>query len=71
MKIDFPVRFLLVTLLVVGMARSVHAQFSQRGSIDGVVTAQDMLGNDRIAVEIVNFDKLVSDSLIVASRGAR
>jgi hypothetical protein len=38
MRIYFPVRFLLASLLAVGMARSAHAQFSQRGSIGGVVT---------------------------------
>ena len=34
MRIYFPVRFLLASLPAVGMARSAHAQFSQRGSIN-------------------------------------
>jgi hypothetical protein len=38
MRVYFPVRFLLASLLAVGMARSAHAQFSQRGSIGGVFT---------------------------------
>jgi hypothetical protein len=106
MRVYFPVRFLLASLFVVGMARSAHAQFSQRGSIGGIVTdssgvglpnavvtledldriqkssantdhgghyefAQHMIGNDRVAVEILNFNKLVSGSLTIASQGAR
>ena len=57
MRIHFPVRFLLASLLAVGMARSADAQFPQRRGIGGVVTDSSGAVPPNAAVTLEDLDR--------------